>query len=80
MMKWILLGILIGFALSVRVTHAGGVDGLFAEQFTKLDGVTVRRIRDVRDGVDCYVATGPIAGYMREIAMLPAISCVKVDR
>ena len=43
MMKWVLLGILIGFALSVRVTHAG-VDGIFAEQSTQFDWVTVRRV------------------------------------
>ena len=77
MIKWVLLGILIGFALSVRVTHAG-VDGIFAEQSTQFDWVTVRRVHDSREKVDCYVASSRMQGYNQ--GMIPAISCLKVDR
>lgn len=48
------------------VAKAEPADGLFFEQSTGAEGVTVRRMRDRSTGAVCYVATGrQIAGDYR---------------
>lgn len=58
--------------------HVAG-EGLFAELSMQADGVTVRRVRDVKAGVVCYVATGTLSArpYYGLDGRYPAISCLR---
>lgn len=70
--------------LFAALVIAGGVasadpsGGLFAEASTKVDGVTVRRVRDRDERIVCYVAsTPPVFGRSFAAGHTAAISCLR---
>lgn len=48
-------------AIVSNVAYAA-TEGLFAEQNTSADDVTVRRVRDTKEHVVCYIASGHVRG------------------
>jgi len=53
------------------LSNREGKKGLFADISTTVDGITIRRIRDVEAGTFCYVVTSTTGS-----VTYPAISCI----
>ena len=63
-----------GITTADALSNREGKKGLFADLSISIDGVTVRRFRDVDAGTLCYVASTPANGIYW--GTQPAISCV----
>jgi hypothetical protein len=70
----VLVGVVGVVLFHARALRAEPV-GLYSEQSTVVDGVTVRRVRDRSNGVICYVGSTP--GFSNVWGQQPAISCVQ---